>query len=102
MIRVNMILGTILKEKNGIEYMLQKYRSIIDACPKGSLYKSEKNGQSYYYLKYREGKKVITKYVGKDAGETEELIEKRKHAETMIKSLEEELKIANKALEGRI
>ena len=101
-IDVNMILDTILKEKNRIEYMLGKYRSIIDECPKGSLYKSAKNGQTYYYLKYRDGKKVVTKYIGKDAGDTERLIEKRKHTETMIKSLEEELKIANKALEGRI
>lgn len=97
-----MILDTILKEKSRIEYMLEKYRSIVDECPRGSLYKSTKNGQNYYYLKYRDGKKVVTKYIGKDAEDTEELIEKRKHAETMMKSLEEELKIANKALEGRV
>ena len=97
-----MIIDTILKEKNRIEYMLERYRKIIDELPKGSLSESNKNGQKYYYIKYREGKKVITKYIGKDAGEMPALIEKRKHTEAMIKSLEEELRIANKALEGNV
>ena len=99
---MNMILSTILKEKNRIEYMLERYNEIICDLPKGSLYESDKNGQKYYYLKYREGKRVVTKYIGKDAGEMPALIEKRKHTEAMIKSLEAELKIAEKALGGNI
>lgn len=97
-----MILDTILKEKNRIEYMLGRYRGIINELPKGSLYESNKNGQKYYYLKYRDGKKVVTKYLGKEAGDMPALIEKRKHTEAMIKSLENELRIADKALEGNI
>lgn len=97
---MNLIIDTIIKEKTRIEYMLERYRKIIDELPKGTLSESNKNGQKYYYIKYREGKKVITKYIGKDAGEMPALIEKRKHTEAMIKSLEEELKVANKALEG--
>ncbi len=99
---MNMIIDTIQKEKTRIEYMLDRYRKIIDDLPKGTLSETNKNGQKYYYLKYREGKKVVTKYLGKDAGNMPVLIEKRKHTETMIKSLEEELKIANKALEGNV
>lgn len=99
---MNMIIDTIQKEKVRIEYMLDRYRKIIDDLPKGTLSESNKNGQKYYYLKYREGKKVVTKYLGKDAGDMPALIEKRKHTEAMIKSLEEELKIANKALEGNV
>lgn len=97
-----MILDTILREKNRIEYMLGRYRGIINELPKGSLYESNKNGQKYYYLKYRDGKKVVTKYLGKEAGDMPALIEKRKHTEAMIKSLENELRIADKALEGNI
>ena len=97
-----MIIDTILKEKTRIEYMLERYRKIIDELPKGSLYESNKNGQKYYYLKYREGKKVITKYLGKEVGEIPSLIEKRKHIKVMINSLENELKIAKKALEGNV
>ncbi len=99
---MNLIINTILKEKTRIEYMLERYRKIIDELPKGSLSESNKNGQKYYYLKYREGKKVITKYLGKDAGDIPALIEKRKHTEAMIKSLENELRIAKKALEGNV
>jgi len=99
---MNLIIDTIIKEKTRIEYMLERYRKIIEELPKGTLSESNKNGQKYYYIKYREGKKVITKYIGKDAGEMPALIEKRKHTEAMIKSLEEELKIANKALEGNV
>ena len=97
-----MIIDTILKEKSRIEYMLKQYRKIIDELPKGSLSESNKNGQKYYYLKYRDGKRVVSKYLGKEPGDTLALIEKRKHTEAMIKSLENELKIADKALEGNV
>lgn len=99
---MNMIIDTILKEKTRIEYMLDRYRKIINELPKGSLSETNKNGQKYYYLKYRDGKKVISKYLGKDAGNIASLIEKRKHTEVMIKSLENELRIAEKALEGNV
>lgn len=99
---MNLIIDTIQKEKVRIEYMLDRYRKIIDDLPKGTLSETDKNGRKYYYLKYREGKKVVTKYLGKEAGEMPALIEKRKHTEAMIKSLENELRIAEKALEGNI
>ena len=99
---MNLIIDTILKEKVRIEYMLEKYYKIIEELPKGSLSETNKNGQIYYYLKYRDGKKIVSKYLGKDAGNVPALIEKRKHTETMIKSLKSELKIAEKALEGNV
>ena len=95
---VNLIADMILKEKYRIEYMLKRYRKIEDELPKGSISTLKKNGKTYYYLKYRDGKKVVTKYLGKDAGNLPALIEKRKHTEAMIKSLDKELKIAEKAL----
>ena len=99
---MNMIIDTILREKARIEYMLDRYCKIIRELPKGSLSEVSKNGQKYYYLKYRDGKKVVSKYLGKDAGDMAALIEKRRHTEAMIKSLENELRIANKVLEGNI
>lgn len=97
-----MIIDTILKEKARIEYMLERYRKIMEKLPKGSITETNINGQKYYYLKYREGKKVVSKYLGKDAENISLLIDKRKHIEIMIKSLENELKIADKALEGNV
>lgn len=99
---MNLIIDTILKEKVRIEYMLEKYCKIIEELPKGSVAEINKNGRKYFYLKYRDGKKVVTKYLGKEAGDIPALIEKRKHTEAMIKSLENELRIAEKALEGNI
>lgn len=76
---------------------------MLAMLPKGTLVGCDKNGRTYYYLKYREGKKVVSKYVSKSEVETiAELIEKRKHIEAMIKSLNEELMIAEKALEGNV
>lgn len=100
MIRVNLITDTIQKEKIRIEYMLKQYNKILASLPKGSILERKKNGQVYYYLKYRENKKVVSKYIGKNTDAILPLLEKRKHTEAMIKSLENELRIAEKALEG--
>ena len=97
-----MIIDTIQKEKRRIEYQLEKYRNVMNELPKGSLIKRNKNGLIYYYMNSRINGKVVSKYIGKDAGELPSQIEKRKHTESMIKLLEEELKIANKALEGYV
>ncbi len=100
MIVLNLITDTILKEKNRIEFMLNEYYEMLDKLPKGSLLERKRNNQVYYYLKYREDKKVVSKYIGKNADEILSLLEKRKHTEAMIASLENELSIAQKALEG--
>lgn len=99
---MSMIIDTIKKEKSRIEYMLERYYRMMEELPKGSLSETNKNGQKYYYLKYREGNKVKTKYLGKNAENMAKLIEKRKHTEAMIKLLKNELRIAEKALEGNI
>lgn len=83
--------------------MLSKYREQMESMPKGNIYPRERNGKTYYYLKYREGKKVISKYISeKDVENVISDIAKRNHIEAMIKSLQEELSIAEKALEGNV
>ena len=99
---MNMLINTILKEKSRIEFMLDSYNKMLNELPKGSISSNERNGKIYYSLKYREGNRVISKYIGKSAEEVSLQIEKRKHAEKMIKLLKEELKIAEKALEGNV
>lgn len=98
---MNMILTTVLQEKRRIEYMLAKYLEEYENLPKGTISEKTAGGKSYYYLKYRDGKKVVSKYIAKSEIEAlREQIDKRKHIEAMIKSLQEELKLANKILEG--
>lgn len=97
---MNMILTTVLQEKRRIEYMLERYREEYENLPKGTISEKAVGDKTYYYLKYREGKKIVSKYISKaDIDILKEQVEKRKHIETMIKSLTEELTIANKILE---
>lgn len=98
---MNMILTTILQEKRRIEYMLRKYREEYDSLPKGTISEKAVGDKTYYYLKYRDGQKVVSKYISKDDIDIlKEQVKKRKHIEVMIKSLTEELRVADKVLEG--
>lgn len=102
-IGLNLILHTVWQEKQRIEYMLEKYQSALPALPKGTISKKMVHGKTYYYLKYRDGKKVVSQYVSKKEIENvRSLLEKRRHIEAMVKSLQEEKTIADKVLEGAI
>ena len=88
--RLNLILSTILQEKERIDRMLAKYQEELRTLPKGAISEKKAGQSTYFYLKYREGKRV------------REQVEKRRHIETMIRSLREERAIAEKALEGQL
>ena len=101
--RLNLILSTILQEKERIDRMLAKYQEELGMLPKGTISEKKVKQSTYYYLKYREGKKVISRYIPqKDVEAVREQVEKRRHIETMIRSLQEERAIAEKALEGQL
>ena len=98
-----MILSTILQEKERIDRMLAKYQEELEMLPKGTISEKKVKQSTYFYLKYREGKKVISRYIPqKDVEAVREQVEKRRHIETMIRSLQEERAIAEKALEGQL
>lgn len=101
--RLNLILSTILQEKERIDRMLAKYQEELGMLPKGTISEKKVRQSTYFYLKYREGKKVISRYIlKKDVEAVREQVEKRRHIETMIRSLQEERAIAEKALEGQL
>ena len=101
--RLNLILSTILQEKERIDRMLAKYQEELGTLPKGTISEKKVRQSTYFYLKYREGKKVISRYIPqKDVEAVREQVEKRRHIETMIRSLQEERAIAEKALEGNL
>lgn len=98
-----MILTTIVQEKKRIEYMLTRYQEEYDRLPKGSLSEKKAGTRTYYYLKYRDGKKVVSEYINKSRiDEVRIQLEKRRHIEVMMKSLQEELAIANRVLEEEL
>ena len=45
--------------------MLAKYQSELSILPKGAISEKKVGEKTYYYLKYRDGKKVISQYVSK-------------------------------------
>lgn len=100
---MNLIINTMLQEKQRIDYMLEKYQALLAGLPKGTISEKTVNRNIYYYLKYRDGKKVVSKYISKkDIEALRQQIEKRRHVEAMIKSLQEEQRLAARVLEGAI
>ena len=101
--RLNLILSTILQERGRIDRMLAKYQEELGTLPKGAVSEKKVRQSTYFYLKYRKGKIVISRYIPqKDVAAVREQIEKRRHIETMIRSLQEEGAIAGRALEGQL
>ena len=82
--------------------MQARYQQEINQLPKGSLYLRKINHQQYYYLNFRQGDKIIARYVGKHDDERIEKIKKeiseRKHYEELLKKLSSEEKWLLKAL----
>lgn len=100
-IKLNMLLKTVLQEKNRIDYMIERYSKELSSLPKGSVSEKNVKGKIYYYLKYRDGKKVVSEYVRNEVVEDiRKQVNRRRHIETMLKLLYEEQKMVVKILEG--
>lgn len=99
------IVANIIKEESlRNEKQAFLYKDELQALPKGKITPKVVNNNTYYYLRFREGKKVRLKYIGKsldDVREVEALLERRKHIELMLKELQAEREQIRK-LEGLI
>ena len=96
---MNLLTSTVKQEKERIEYMINKYKMLKKQLPKGTLCPKKMGNQTYYYLKYRDGDRIVSDYVHKDnLPWLEEQLDHRKHIDIMIKALKEELNQANKLL----
>ncbi len=86
---MSVIKDVIKEEYNRLDSLLELYDGKIAECVKGSLSLKKRGGHSYYYLAYREEKKVKFFYVGKEGSEPvkdmSEKIEKRHRYEKMRK-----------------
>lgn len=73
--------------------MVIEYTKELDTLPRGKITPKTVNGKTYYYLYYREGKKVLSKYIGKDEKSLSAIREglaRRSQIEEMLKKLKEE------------
>lgn len=104
--RESVIAGVLTEELERNEKILIRYYEELSKLPKGSLMLRKVNDREYYYLKYRDDGKVVSKYLGpKDRVNIEEVkkaINKRKEMVTVIKRLEDEKKEISKMLKVRV
>lgn len=94
----------ISREEVRNENMLNEYTKKLETLPKGKITPKTVNGKMYYYLYYRDGKKVVSKYIGKDDKRltaVREQLTRRSQIEEIIKKLKEE-KVKIKKLEAML
>jgi hypothetical protein len=97
-----LIKSVVQEEQRRNSEMAAHYTQLIADLPKGTLVVKRTKAREYYYLKYRFGKKVISKYIGKDAGSmigVRHKLEQRKHCVEMLIALQKEQKAIAKILE---
>ena len=96
---MSLLAQIVAEEKSRIEKMILDYEKALLSLPKGVLVSKTVKNNLYYYLQYREGKKTVSVYVGKDSDKVAEMqaqIERRKQIETILKTLREEYTLAQK------
>jgi hypothetical protein len=99
-----MLMTVITREGIRNEKMIAEYTNELDMLPKGKITPKTVNGKTYYYLYYRDGKKVVSKYIGKDEESLvaiRERLARRSQIEEMLKKLKEE-KVKIKKLEAML
>jgi hypothetical protein len=101
------IIKDLLNEELGNSLRLRKeYGEALKKQPGGSFIKKEIRGQKYYYLAFREDKKVKFIYKGKnisreDLGKLKESKRLRAKYRFLIKKLDKRVKYLKKALHGK-
>lgn len=96
---ISVMLG---REAEKMSALREVYEKQLDALPKGSLRVRERGNKKYFYLSYRKDGKVVSDYIGSDESLVSELIEqleRRKNIEDLLKSIKNELRLMNRALE---
>ena len=90
---MSMLMTVISREEARNENMIIEYTKELETLPRGKITPKIVNGKIYYYLYYRDGKKVVSKYIGKDEESLTAVREKlvrRSQIEEIIKKLKEE------------
>ena len=88
--KLSMLADVLSKEEHRIVNMITEYQEELKNLPKGSIRTKKNRERIYYYLSFREGKKVATKYIGKDVeaiAPIREKLERRKQIEEILKKL---------------
>lgn len=90
---MSVLSALIMKEETRNKNMIAEYIRELKTLPKGSVKQKIVNGNVYYYLVFRNGTKIVSKYIGKDDKSVaiiKEQILRRKQVEEILKRLMEE------------
>lgn len=102
---LSLVMNIIIEEFHRNRIMQKEYQKKIDQLPKGTIIIKKIGNHEYHYLKYRNGKKTVTDYIGRDQkniDKTKFQIKKRKHFEMMLLQLKEEYKLIDKLMGGKL
>lgn len=82
--------------------LVSRYTAEVESLPNGSLFLRKIGNQHYYYLNFRDGKKVVSKFLGKensfDLESLQKQIARRKELIQLLKRLKNEQKELEKEL----
>jgi len=101
------VIKGVLKEELANSIRLKKaYEKALKADPGGALIKKRIGAQEYYYLAFRDGKKVKFVYKGKglsreDISLFEKAKQQRVKRKDLIKKLKNQIKFLERALHGK-
>lgn len=91
---------TLFQEQlNQLKQQKKQCKAELLSTPKGYISKKNIRGRTSYYLQWREGNKILSKYIPCDSVDTVKAqIEKRKQLEKTIQQLTEDQKRLEKVL----
>lgn len=96
---MKVILDLLVAESQKNLLLKRELKNNISRLPRGIVKERRVKDKTYYYLAYRENRKVINKYIGDDslkAKKLSKLVEERKAFENQLKQLQKDWKIYNK------
>ncbi|RKX83138.1 MAG: hypothetical protein DRP58_09250 [Spirochaetes bacterium] len=103
---MSVIYDVIKEEYNRLNSLIELYDKKIAESLKGSLSLKKRGNNAYYYLAYRENKRIIFHYIGKEGSPQVQdyagKIEARHKYEEMRKKSKENLKEIRKLLRAAI
>lgn len=98
----DLILSVFADELERTKRLISRYEKEAESLPKGSIFKRKIGAHEYFYLNYREGNKVISKFIGKansyDETELKSKLERRKELTRLLRKLHSEQKQLEKEL----
>lgn len=84
----SIIKNVLVEELERQKRLEQSYIKKIEELPKGAIFERIVGKKKYYYLNYREGNRVISKYIkASEIEEIKEQVERRKEIEDLLKNI---------------